>query len=232
LITWLQSKITKSEFEFNPEALGLLGNHGDTADSLINLEEGKSKLVHKTAFPWSSRTPKASMSSSKLDNIVSSSVLNRNKLFQSTPHQPSILSLMKTQDKSIELPCGESKTHVSTVYTPRNVELILSTVRPLFKTQATMESTEPEKLSPTHKMPKQPGGQLRPQRQVQADLQGGASRKTGAAPHRPGSNSFSGLKRNQHSGLPEKNLTEIASRTHTNSRLPSSLVCFKETVKF
>jgi len=172
------------------------------------------------------------MSTSKLDNIVSSSVLHRNKIFQSTPHQPSILSLMKTQDKSIELPCGESKNHVSTVYTPRNVELILSTVRPLFKTQPTLETIEPEKLSPTHRMPKQPSGQPRQQRQVQTNLLGGTSRKLGAAPQRPGSTSFSGLKRNQHSGLPDKNLTEVVSRTHTNSRLPSSFVCFKETVKF
>lgn len=226
---WLDTHFVKDEIIFHPEMLGPESKSKSRAGSLIQLEEGSTRVKKKDAFPWPSNSPKASLSSAKLEQAVTANLLQKNKIFQSTPNQPSIFSLMKTQDKSIELTVTDQKQILSTVYTPKNVESILSKVRPLFKTQPTLENSELETLSPLHKG-KPEWTQEKQKRQVKPSLQGNQFRRT-AQTQRTTSSSFSGIVPKTHSELSAKS-RRSPTLNNPDTRLPVSLMYVKETVKF
>lgn len=226
--SWLDTHFVKDEIVFHPEMLVSESRSKSRAGSFIQLEEGSTKVKKKDAFPWPSNSPKASLSSAKLEQAVAANLLQKSKIFQSTPNQPSIFSLMKTQDKSMELPANDQKQILSTVYTPKNVESILSKVRPLFKTQPTLDQPELETLSPVHKA-KTEWTQEKQKRQVKPSLQGNQLRRT-AQTQRTTSASFSGIVPKTHSELSAK--SRRSPTLNTDTRLPVSLVYMRETVKF
>jgi hypothetical protein len=227
---WLSSKFTKKEEIFRPETVGKERLIKEHPEPFIKLEVGKSRIGETDQVPRKSSTPKTSMSSAKLDVAVDSSINeNQSKIFQSTPNQASVFSLMKTQDKSIEQIYLDPKPNKSTVFTPRNVEKMMSHIRPLFKTQTTFEQHELEVLSPLHKLKYPLVNSQKQKRQIKPSLQGDHSRKM-AHTQRTTPSSFSGAIQRAST---DKISSGYGSPIHSPAdKLHASLVCIKEKVKF